>query len=35
MNKIADGLNKSLDEMNNIWKTWTKIRDKHRKKDKS
>ena len=34
MNKVADKLNKSLDEMNNIWKTWTKIRDKYRKKDK-
>ena len=32
--KVADNLNKSLDEMNNIWKTWTKIRDKYRKKDK-
>ena len=35
MNKVADNLNKSLDEMNNIWKTWTKIRDKYRKKDRS
>ena len=35
MNKVADKLNKSLDEMNNIWKTWTKIRDKYRKKDRS
>ena len=33
MNKVADKLNKSLDEMNNIWKVWTKIRDKYRKKD--
>jgi len=35
MNKVADKLNKSLDEMNNIWKTWTKIRDKYRKIDRS
>tara|TARA_R100001163_G_C5028070_1_gene169093 strand:+ start:499 stop:915 length:417 start_codon:yes stop_codon:yes gene_type:complete len=35
MNKVADKLNKSLDEMNNIWKTWTKIRDKYRKIDGS
>ena len=35
MNKIADKLNKSLDEMNNIYKVWSKIRDKYRKIDKS
>jgi adenylate kinase family enzyme len=35
MNKVADKLNKSLDEMNNIYKVWSKIRDKYRKKDKS
>ena len=35
MNKVADRLNKSLDEMNNIYKVWSKIRDKYRKKDKS
>ena len=35
MNRIADKLNKSLDEMNNIWKVWSKIRDKYRKIDKS
>ncbi len=35
MNKIADNLNKSLDDMNNIYKVWSKIRDKYRKKDKS
>ena len=35
MNKVADKLNKSLDEMNNIYKVWDKIRDKYRKKDKS
>ena len=34
MNKIADKLNKSLDEMNGIYKVWTKIRDKYRNKDK-
>jgi len=34
MNKIADKLNKSLDEMNGIYKVWTKIRDKYRKRDK-
>ena len=33
MNKVADKLNKSLDEMNNIYKVWGKIRDKYRKKD--
>ena len=35
MNKVADKLNKSLDEMNDIYKVWSKIRDKYRKKDKS
>ena len=35
MNRIADKLNKSLDEMNNIYKVWSKIRDKYRKIDKS
>ncbi len=35
MNKIADKLNKSLNEMNNIYKVWSKIRDKYRKKDRS
>ena len=35
MNKVADKLNKSLDEMNNIYNVWSKIRDKYRKKDKS
>ena len=34
MNKVADKLNKSLDEMNNIYKVWGKISDKYRKKDK-
>ena len=33
MNKVADKLNKSLDEMNNIWKVWDKISKKYRKKD--
>ena len=35
MNRIADKLNKSLDEMNNIYKVWSKIRDKYRKIDRS
>ena len=33
MNKVADNLNKSLDEMNNIYKVWDKISKKYRKKD--
>ncbi len=33
MNKIANGLNKSLDQMNNIWKEWDKIYKKYLKKD--
>ena len=33
MNKIADKLNKSLDDMNNIYKVWDKISKKYRKKD--
>jgi hypothetical protein len=33
MNKIANGLNKSLDQMNNIWKEWDKIHKKYLKKD--
>ena len=35
MNKVADNLNKSLDDMNNIWKVWDKISNKYRKKDGS
>ena len=35
MNKVANKLNKSLDEMNNIYKVWSKIRDKYRNIDKS
>ena len=35
MNKIADGLNKQLNLMNNIWKVWRKISEKYRKIDKS
>jgi len=35
MNKIADGLNKQLNLMNNIWRVWSKISDKYRKIDKS
>ena len=35
MDKLADKLNKSLDDMNNIWKVWDKISDKYRKKDGS
>ena len=33
MDKIADKLNKSLDDMNNIYKVWNKISKKYRKKD--
>ena len=33
MDKLADKLNKSLDEMNNIYKVWGKISNKYRKKD--
>ena len=33
MNKVADKLNKSLDDMNNIYKVWDKISKKYRKKD--
>jgi len=33
MNKVANGLNKSLDEMNNIWREWDKIYKKYLKKD--
>ena len=33
MDKIADKLNKSLDDMNNIYKVWDKIEKKYRKKD--
>ena len=33
MNKIANGLNKSLDQMNNIWREWDKIYKKYLKKD--
>ena len=32
MNKVADKLNKSLDDMNNIYKVWDKISKKYRKK---
>ena len=35
MNKIANGLNKQVDLMNNIWRVWGKISDKYRKIDKS
>ena len=35
MNKIADGLNKQLNLMNNIWRVWSKISEKYRKIDKS
>ena len=35
MGKIADGLNKQLNLMNNIWRVWSKISDKYRKIDKS
>jgi len=35
MGKIADGLNKQLNLMNNIWKVWRKIDEKYRKIDKS
>ena len=34
MTKISIKLNAAVKDMNNIWKTWTKIRDKYRKKDK-
>ena len=34
MDKIADKLNNSLNEMNNIYKVWDKIEKKYRKKDK-
>ena len=33
MDKLADKLNKSLDDMNNIYKVWNKISKKYRKKD--
>ena len=33
MDKLADKLNKSLDDMNNIYKVWDKISKKYRKKD--
>ena len=35
MNKIAGGLNKQVNLMNNIWRVWSKISDKYRKIDKS
>ncbi len=35
MTKISIKLNAAVKDMNNIWKTWTKIRDKYRKKDRS
>jgi len=35
MNKIANGLNKQVNLMNNIWRVWSKISDKYRKIDKS
>ncbi len=35
MIKIANKLNATVKDMNNIWKTWGKIRDKHRKIDRS
>ena len=35
MGKIADGLNKQLNLMNNIWRVWRKISEKYRKIDKS
>ena len=35
MNKIANGLNKQVNLMNNIWRVWGKISDKYRKIDKS
>lgn len=35
MGKIADGLNKQVNLMNNIWKVWRKISEKYRKIDKS
>ena len=35
MNKIADGLNKQVNLMNNIWRVWSKISEKYRKIDKS
>ena len=33
MDKLADKLNISLDDMNNIYKVWNKISKKYRKKD--
>ena len=35
MGKIADGLNKQVNLMNNIWRVWSKISEKYRKIDKS
>ena len=35
MNKIAKPLNKAINDMNNIWKVWRKIEDKHRKRDRN
>ena len=34
MNKIANQLNSAVKDMNNIYKVWGKISDKHRKQDK-
>ena len=33
MDKIANSLNNSLNQMNNIWREWDKISNKYRKKD--
>ena len=33
MDKIANRLNNSLNQMNNIWREWDKISNKYRKKD--
>ena len=33
MVKIANSLNNSLNQMNNIWREWDKISNKYRKKD--
>ena len=35
MTGVSIKLNAAVKDMNNIWKTWTKIRDKYRKKDRS
>ena len=34
MTGVSIKLNAAVKDMNNIWKTWTKIRDKYRKKDR-